>query len=591
MVGAKIYTTVGSEEKIQYLMLEYSIPRDHIFNSRNTSFLPSILRATHSRGVDVVLNSLSGELLHASWQCVAEFGKMIEIGKRDLVGRGKLDMDLFEGNRMFVGVDFAGIFAHRPGVTERLLERCMDLYRQGSIKPIPSVTLFPGTKVEDAFRCMQKGQHIGKIVVSMPSDPDLLPVTPIAHPLSLRPDASYLLPGGLGGLGRAVSVWLAEHGATNLIYLSRSAGRGAGDQAFFKELRGMGCEVKAFAGGVDCVRDVENVISMAAKPIAGVINMSMVLRGRALTQMTHSDWETAISPKVQGTLNLHSALSSHALDFFVLFSSLSGMVGRPSQANYASANTFLDAFVQYRHGLGLPASVLVVGAVEDVGFISDKKAILDHFHNIAIHTLRERDLLESLQLAIMRSAPPSPEPSNNTIGFTNTSQLAIGLKSTKPLSDSTNRVTWRRDIRTSMYCNIETTKYTTDRAVDAGLRQFLTTVAANPRVLDAQSSADLLTREIGTRLSCFMLLSEDELDVTQSLSAIGVDSLVAIEVRNWWRQNLGLEISVLEILNAGSVVQMGKLAAEGLRVKFGGEAEKCKAAVKNGDDYFSMKVM
>jgi NADPH:quinone reductase-like Zn-dependent oxidoreductase len=100
-------------------MQEFGIPRQRIVSSRTTAFLPEIMRETENRGVDMVLNSLSGELLHASWQCVAEFGKMIEIGKRDLVGRGKLDMDLFEGNRMFVGVDFAGIFAHRPITTQR----------------------------------------------------------------------------------------------------------------------------------------------------------------------------------------------------------------------------------------------------------------------------------------------------------------------------------------------------------------------------------------------------------------------------------------------------------------------------------------
>ncbi|KAH0559951.1 hypothetical protein GP486_003526 [Trichoglossum hirsutum] len=115
----QIYATVGSEEKVQYLMTTYGIPRSHIFNSRDTSFLPAVMAATGNRGVDIVLNSLTGELFHASWQCVAEFGKMVEIGKRDFIGRGKLDVDLFEMNRSFFGVDFARIYHHNPQLSAR----------------------------------------------------------------------------------------------------------------------------------------------------------------------------------------------------------------------------------------------------------------------------------------------------------------------------------------------------------------------------------------------------------------------------------------------------------------------------------------
>lgn len=114
MIGAEIYCTVGSEEKVQYLESTFGISREHIFNSRDASFLPDVLKATHGRGVDVVLNSLSGELLHASWNCVAEFGKMIEIGKRDLIGNGKLALEVFEFNRSYHGVDLGRLIELKP---------------------------------------------------------------------------------------------------------------------------------------------------------------------------------------------------------------------------------------------------------------------------------------------------------------------------------------------------------------------------------------------------------------------------------------------------------------------------------------------
>lgn len=112
----QIFTTVGNQEKVDFLMENFNIPRNRIFNSRDTSFLTDVLRETNGRGVDVVLNSLSGELLHASWKCVADFGTMVEIGKRDFIGHGTLSMNLFEQNRTFAGLDLSQICADRPSV-------------------------------------------------------------------------------------------------------------------------------------------------------------------------------------------------------------------------------------------------------------------------------------------------------------------------------------------------------------------------------------------------------------------------------------------------------------------------------------------
>lgn len=115
----QIYCTVSNEEKAMHLINNFGIQRDHIFNSRDSSFLPGVLKATGGRGVDVVLNSLTGELLHDSWKCVAEFGTFVEIGRRDFVGQGTLAMELFESNRTFVGFDLTLFSDKRPEVIER----------------------------------------------------------------------------------------------------------------------------------------------------------------------------------------------------------------------------------------------------------------------------------------------------------------------------------------------------------------------------------------------------------------------------------------------------------------------------------------
>lgn len=150
------------------------------------------------------------------------------------------------------------------------------------------MTCFPATKVEECFRYMQKGQHIGKIVITMPKNLEDLHLASINPKISLRPDKAYLLVGGLGGLGKAVSVWLVEHGARHLIYLGRSAGRSDSDKRFIAELALMGCSAQWFQGSVAIMEDVQNAVKKASKPIAGVLQMSMVLRVSSLLLNTIS---------------------------------------------------------------------------------------------------------------------------------------------------------------------------------------------------------------------------------------------------------------------------------------------------------------
>ena len=576
--------TVGNEEKVQYLMKTFNIPRCCIFNSRNSSFFTDLMRETHNRGVDVVLNSLSGELLHTSWQCVAEHGKMVEIGKRDFIGRGQLDMDLFEANRTFIGVDVARFTPEisQPYVNKsplgadllmifknRLLQKIVSLYEQGFIKPIEPVKIFDGTKVEDSFRYMQKGQHIGKIVIKIPEDAGELTVIPKPKQVMFDPNAAYLLVGGLGGLGYAVSNWMVECGARHIIYLSRSAGVLDEHKEFFRELESQDCSVQAVAGSVIKLEDVENAVANAAKPIRGVIQMSMVLKDGPLLKMPYEDWKTATEPKVEGTWNLHRALKDTKLDFFVLFSSGSGIFGWTHQANYASGNTFLDAFVQYRHRQGLPASVLDIGCMAEIGYVSQTPVVEDALRAIGNHFLQEKDLIDALQLSILRSSI-LPSTRNHVLSepFVSYEQLALGLRSIKPLSDPANRIPWRRDARTSVYHANESSASSNSSKTNDALDVFLSSISTDRSLLKSEAGLELITREIGTCIYGFMLRSIEEMDVAQPLTELGIDSLITVEIRNWWRRKLGIEINTLEILNGGTIKSLGELALKRLQEKF-----------------------
>ncbi|KAL8695116.1 MAG: hypothetical protein Q9224_003449 [Gallowayella concinna] len=578
MIGAEIFCTVSSEEKIDFVRQNFNIPRDRMFYSRDTSFLSEILRETNGRGVDVVLNSLSGELLHASWECVAEFGTMVEIGKRDLLGHGTLSMNPFLENRTYAGVDLSQVCVRKPALMHDLLRRAIQFYTQGHIKPIFPVKEFHAAQVEEAMRYMQKGQHIGKIVVSMPESPTELEAKPNVRELALRPDVSYLLAGGLGGLGRSTASWLVEKGAKHLIFLSRSAGQVSNDDPFVKELAAQGCSVQMFSGSVANVADVAEVISSAAKPIAGVLQASMVLDDVALNNMSFDQWQAAVLPKVQGTWNLHRELlkQDQPLDFFFLFSSLSGLVGQPGQSNYAAGNTFLDAFVQYRHSLGLPASVLDIGIVEDIGFVSNNTSLLDALRATSMHLLHEQDVLDSMQLMIERSWPQvsvatsgTPTSSPLTREYVNQSQVCIGVRSSLPASAPNNRALWKKDPRMAVCRNLNSGTGGGSSGSDSErMKDFLSECRTNPALLDLPDSISVLAQEAGTTLGSFMMRGEGDLDLNVPLATLGVDSLVSIELRNWFAKTVGVEITVLEVVNSGSLTGLAEHAAIRLKEKF-----------------------
>jgi NADPH:quinone reductase-like Zn-dependent oxidoreductase len=152
-------------------MAEYGIPESHIFYSRDTSFAAAIQRATNGEGVDVVLNSLAGDQLRETWDCLAHFGRFIEIGKRDITGNTRLEMAKFEHNAMFASVDLTIVALERPRLMKRLLEDVFGLLAKSSIRPISPVTTFPISEVESAFRTLQGGKIMGKVViVPLPDD-------------------------------------------------------------------------------------------------------------------------------------------------------------------------------------------------------------------------------------------------------------------------------------------------------------------------------------------------------------------------------------------------------------------------------------
>lgn len=570
MLGVEIYTTVGSERKVQYLTDTYGIPRNRIFNSRDSSFVDDVLRETSGRGVDVVLNSLTGELLHATWKCVAKWGTMVEIGKRDLLGNARLDMGPFLANRNYCCFDIDLMGQERPELLNQLLKFTMDCFAQGHLKPIRVDQVFAASRVLDAFRYMQQGKHIGKIVIEVrdPSGKLLLESVDATKKIGAGLDgaASYLLVGGLGGLGRSMSVWMAQRGARNFTFLSRSAGGGTHDADFVAELESMGCTVQLVRGDVTNPTDVVRAVDGTVAPLRGIVQMSMVLRDQMFEGMSVEDWNAVTRPKVQGTWNLHNATTASGceLDFFLLFSSLSGIVGQVGQANYASGNTFLDAFVLYRASQNLPCTAIDLGAMEGVGYLSDNLDLLKKMHGTGWSVVQETELLDALPLAFMSPATRSQRKRDMTTGDT----FLLGLAPTIPLSSPGSSSRLKRDVRIAVYHNMGSGSTKVTSSAPDVLGDFLATVKKDPSLLRSTETIELLAIEVGKKLCSLVLADDTDLEISANMADLGLDSLVAVEMRGWWKLTFGFDISTLDMLSLGTLEAMGKRIADELITKF-----------------------
>lgn len=544
-IGAEIFTTVGSKAKKQLLIDTYNIPADHIFYSRDISFGSALRRATDGYGVDVVLNSLAGDLLRETWDCVAPFGRFVEIGKADISRNSRLDMKHFEQNISFASVDLSKVAAKRPHLMRRLLDDVYQLLLEGKIRPIET-TIYPMSRLEQAFRTLQRGGCTGKlVVVSEPGDVVRATVPKIRTADHLRADATYLLIGGTGGLGCSMAKWMVTRGARNIVLTSRRAAITPEVQEVLNQAKSAHAHIVVKACDVTDPLAVNTLIQKELSelpPIRGVVQGAMVLKDVLFENMMHEEWEAVVRPKVVGTWNLHHALADSPLDFFVCLGSCTGTIGNRGQSAYAAANVFLDHYTQWRNAQNLPGSATCIDlfAVKGVGYLAREKDREEEvLRTIGGEPINEAEVLGLLAAAI-RGEP------RRTCDGVNLTGIAVNAGS--------KHMFWANDAR---FKNLLAAA--THDEDGAGAQSTIALPQCLKTVESADAAQQLIYEATVQKVASVLMLEPDEIRQARSLLSTGLDSLVAIEVKNWIAREADAKVSILEIQTASSLQNLAKV--------------------------------
>ncbi|KAI0856051.1 polyketide synthase-like protein [Xylaria cubensis] len=566
-VGAIVYTTAGSEARRQFLIEHFGISPLKIFNSRNDSFVGALRAATAGRGVDVVINSLAGELMHASWSCLAPFGRFVEVGKREIIDDGRLEMNVFGRNTTFTAFDLSEMFFQEGKQYQNLLAglvaEVLQLYRKGEIKT-GAIRAFDVSNIGEAYRYFSSKERIGKVVVTLDDPESLIPVAPVKYNSVLSNEKVYLLVGALGGLGRSLTQWMMCRGARKFVFLQRSGCDKPGAQAFVDQLRLDGAKAVVVKGDVTVADDVAASIiaceSLGAR-LGGVVQAAMGLHEDLFSRMTSASWQASVKPKWAGTWNIHNAVENRDIDFFLMTSSMNGTVGTPTESNYCAANSFLDAFAFYRRSQGKPATSLALGMISDVGYIHENPEIESLLLRRGTEPLSENDFLVLVDLAISKDiegnrsgthAPPHILTGLETTGIRR--YLEQGFQVTNAIIEDP-RFSF---LATSLEVTQDKKQWNSDKGmdVDAIINKipWLRNLPMNAaKVLGAEEGAssleDSIRRALRRRFSHLLLTPIEQITEQRSFAHFGIDSMIAAEFRTWLWNSFKVDVPFLDLLS------------------------------------------
>ncbi|MCB2262545.1 MAG: type I polyketide synthase [Candidatus Thiosymbion ectosymbiont of Robbea hypermnestra] len=527
-IGAEIFATVDSPEKSDYLR---SMGVEHAMDFRTLDFVDEIMASTGGKGVDVIVSVLPGEIVAKSLTLLGAFGRLIEIGKQDIVNDNRLPLRPFNRSLTFAVVDIDQLMATRPEIFRRMLSEVWGRFMARDFTPLP-VKVFPATQIVDAFNHMADSRHIGKIAISM-RDLQGLSVWPMAMEKTLfKPDAAYLITGGFGGFGLEVAKWMSALGVRNLVLVGR---RGAATEEAKRTVVALEkAGTRVFAASVDIAQESQvarlmDEIGAIMSPLKGVMHAAAVLDDVPITELDVERFSKLMDPKALGAWHLHRQTQDIPLDFFVLFSSISAQIGNASQGNYAAANVFLDALAHHRRASGLPATSIDWGAISEVGMAARDKETGEYLEGMGVKGI-------------------APAQAMNALAY---------ILHWKPIQISLVHADWgklgqinRVFAASPRFSHLIPKEETSTGDSAAGiLRRAL-------QAMEPEEQEERVIALLAGEISKTLRIPADQVSLHHSLPNMGVDSLMAMELRAAIHTQFGVTVTVLELLKGDTIAQM-----------------------------------
>ncbi len=529
--GAEIYATVGSDDKRAYIE-SLGVPAGHILNSRSLEFADQLMELTGGEGVDIVLNSLSGEAIYKSIRCLAPYGRFVEIGKTDIYRNSKLGLQPFGNNLSYFGVDVDRLFKQKEKFSGELFQEAIDFFVKNKFPVHPSV-VYPISEIKDSFQYMAGARHIGKIVISMTGEVQVAP----PREIRFRDNASYLLTGGCSGFGLAVADWMTTKGARHLVLMSRSGPKSDHEKMIIDNMRERGVNVMIAKGDVSVREDVNRIMEAVKEKmpvLKGIQHAAMVLDDGSIPEIDHARYLKVFKPKSIGCWLLHEATVDMDLDHFVLYSSISSIYGNPGQVSYVAGNSFLENFAQFRRSRGMAAMTINWGVLGDVGFVARSGNVggLLYKQGWKTFTLKQStDILEQMLLTnpVQRVATDSDwEMVGNFYPHScETSRFGHLIKE-KELSAASS-----------------------SGSGDAGL-------TARLKELSKEEQAEILVSHLKDTFARVLGSSAEKVDSNEPVTQYGLDSLMANQIRNWIQSSLMVDYSMMRIMKGPTLNEMAE---------------------------------
>ncbi|KAK7740770.1 Type I Iterative PKS [Cytospora paraplurivora] len=565
MLGATIFAGAGNPAHFSVLSEHYGLPMEHIIDTTDNTFPDQIMLLTSGEGVDYIFAPTT-DYLEQSAQCIADNGHIFLLSNATL---SKAAITPRHGNVSIHKFDLFEVAKKRPKVIAKAFQEVLQLLLSGRLGQ-PSPCLVHEERVEYMDEvwesmAMEPGRHLYTITFT---DNSLVRLgkNPLA-PALLNSKGTYVLVGGLGGLGKAVARLMADRGARHMVFLSRSGAKTPEDFTFLESLAERGICALALPvdiGNEDSLRQALSQANMP--PIKGVIQCAAVIADAVWETMSYEDWTAATRPKMLGSWNLHNVLPRD-MDFFIFLSSASGVIGNRGQGNYAAGNCFQDALARHRTSIGMKNSVSIdLGPVMGAGMLENDEKTLAILKASGFFMVMLDNFLFLVERAMVGSTETLPLPSQIVTGV-GTGGLILQNQVPDPY--------WTETKMFEILNQIDLPNLQSDSLSDSSSpsQQSMSTAPSSQgsgkALLMALKSADSTDDAAGIvlggcieYLSVSLGMSPEDMDADKSLTAYGVDSLVTSSFRSWIFKNIGVKVNDMEVIGAASIMELARAIAE-----------------------------